>query len=199
MRAGWIKYSAAQGYWPRRHEAVLGCLYKMRYMPAKSPPLATSQAQLLGQFGERLRLSRLRRGQSAEQVAARAGIARVTLHRLERGEPAVTLGTLMNVLGVLGLADELGRLACHDQASQTVADEHLPRRRLPLRIRLANYPQLRQAAWHIADPDAELTPQEAFNLYEAHWRYIDADAMLPIESALLEGLKATVGKGVMLV
>lgn len=154
---------------------------------------------MLAQLGERIRLARLRRRRSAEELAAQAGITRVTLHRLERGEPAVTVGTMTKVLGALGLAQDFEGLAADAAVDHAVPDEQLPRRRLPARIRLANYPQLRLAAWHIADPEAELTPQEAFSLYERNWRHIDTGAMLPAESALLEHLKATVGKGVMLV
>lgn len=168
-------------------------------MPSKPTHLAASENALLVQLGERLRLARLRRRLSAESVAKDIGMTRVTLHRLERGEPAVTVGTLIKVLGALGMAEDIHGLAQDDRIGHALQDEQLPRRRLPARIKVAQYPQLKQAAWHIADPDAELTPQEAFNLYETHWRHIDADAMLPPERALLKRLKATIGKGVMLV
>jgi transcriptional regulator with XRE-family HTH domain len=171
----------------------------MQYMPAKPPPLTSTEARLLAQFGERMRLARLRRRRTAEDVATQAGITRVTLHRLERGEPAITVGTLARVMGALGLAEDIRLLARDDKAGHAAQDERLPRRRLPARIKLALYPQLKRAAWHIADPDAELTPEEAFNLYETNWRYIEPSEMLPAEAALLERLKATVGKGVMLV
>lgn len=42
-----------------------------------------------------------------EQVARRAGIARVTLTRLERGEEGVGIGALVRVLSVLGLDEDL--------------------------------------------------------------------------------------------
>lgn len=52
----------------------------------------SSERALLKQLGERLRAARLRRKFSAETVAERAGISRMTLHRMEKGDPAVTLG-----------------------------------------------------------------------------------------------------------
>lgn len=42
----------------------------------------------------------------------------------------------------------------------------------PSSIVLDAYPQLRQLAWHLPTATA-LTPQEALNLYERHWRHID--------------------------
>ena len=60
-------------------------------MPARPGPLAAPEAQLLVELGERLRKARLRRRLTAEFVAGAAGITRVTLHRVERGESAVTL------------------------------------------------------------------------------------------------------------
>ena len=75
-------------------------LYKIAFMPAR-PNLANDQRQLLAQFGERLRLARLRRRLSAQQVADSAGITRVTLHRAEAGDAAVTMGTYIKVMAAM--------------------------------------------------------------------------------------------------
>lgn len=158
-------------------------------MPAKPTPLPETQAELLAAFGGRLRQARLQRGLSAETVAAGAGITRVTLHRLERGTPAVTLGTAIKVLGVLGLEGDIARLAPAASAAQ----------RQPRLIRIDRYPQLEQIAWHLAPAVQALTHEEAFSLYERHWRHVDRSAMGPRERALLKRLTATVGKGVLLV
>jgi hypothetical protein len=65
-------------------------------------------------------------------------------------------------------------------------------------IRLADYPLLREVAWS-TDPNAELSPAEAFAVYERNWRHIDRSSMGPQERELLERLTATVGHGVLLV
>lgn len=172
----------------------------MRYMPAKPPPLDLEQTGLITGLGERLRLARLRRRLTAEDVAARAGTTRMTLYRLERGEPAVSLGTLMRVLGALGLQSQFQALAAGDAAGHAMQDEALARRR-PLsrnRIRVDQYPQLAQLAWNLA-PGSELSAQEAFGLYERNWRHVEPDHLVPRERALLRRLERTVGKGVMLV
>lgn len=167
-------------------------------MPAKPTPLPEAEVRQLAELGERLRLARLRRGQTAAAVAARAGITRVTLTRLERGEAGVTVGTLIKVMGALGLADDFECLA--RDTGQALATERLAPRRVPPCIRLAHYPQLQSVAWHVAEgPAAVLTPAEAFTLYERNWRHIEPAKMLPRELALLERLTATVGKGVLLV
>ncbi|MEX8519156.1 MAG: hypothetical protein AB3X44_11660 [Leptothrix sp. (in: b-proteobacteria)] len=68
----------------------------------------------------------------------------------------------------------------------------------PDRIRLADFPQLRQLAWHI--PGAtELSPPEALNIYERHWRHLDLDRMDPHERELLDALRRTLGRGYLLV
>ena len=69
-------------------------------MPAR-PNLANDQRQLLAQFGERLRLARLRRRLTAQQVADSAGITRGTLHRAEAGDSAVTMGTYIKVMAAI--------------------------------------------------------------------------------------------------
>jgi len=168
-------------------------------MLAKMVPLAQAEVKQFAELGDRVRKARLRRGLSAEELSAQAGISRMTLHRLERGEPTLTVATLLRVMGALGVTEDLALLLKYDEVGHGAQDNRLPRRRFPVRIKLARYPQLKQAAWHIVDPNAELTRQEAFSLYEKNWRHIDQQAMPPAEIALLEQLKATVGKGVMLV
>lgn len=68
-------------------------------------------AQILTGFGENLRLARLRRRYSAETVAQRAGIARSTLYRVERGDPCVSFGIYARVMQVLRLEEDLKSLA----------------------------------------------------------------------------------------
>ena len=90
--------------------------------------------RLLVELGENIRLARLRRGFSMELVAERAGMSRTTLRSIEKGEPAVTLGSYANVLHSLGLHDDLGLLARDDELGRKLQDAKLPtRRRAPKR------------------------------------------------------------------
>jgi transcriptional regulator with XRE-family HTH domain len=96
-------------------------------MPAKAQPTFSAEQILLSALGERLRLARLRRKFSADTVAERAGIARKTLYRAEQGEPAVTLGTYLKILGVLHLQNDLERLASDDILGRRLQDMELPK------------------------------------------------------------------------
>lgn len=172
-------------------------------MPAYTK-LDAENADILLDLGQRLRLARKRRGLSAEKVAQAAGITRVTLNRLEVGEPAAaTLGTLTKVLGVLGMAGDLMLLARDDKLGHRLRDSELlaPKTKaLPQLISLHDLPHLREAAaWHIRDQDSKLTPVEVYELYERNWRHIEPEKIVGKEARLLKQLTKTIGKGVLLV
>lgn len=63
-------------------------------------------------------------------VANRSGIARQTLQRVERGDPAVSLGIYATVLFVLGLVDKLAVVAAveGDAVGLALEGERLPKR-----------------------------------------------------------------------
>ena len=61
-------------------------------MPATAPATGEIAAARLLALGEQLRAQRKRLGVSATTAAEAAGMSRVTLHRIERGEPSVTMG-----------------------------------------------------------------------------------------------------------
>jgi transcriptional regulator with XRE-family HTH domain len=98
-------------------------------VPAKQPPLFPTLAASATDFGERLRLARLRRRFPAATVAARAGIARATLSRAEHGDPSVALGTYLRILRVLSLESDISLLARDDELGRKLQDLGLPTRR----------------------------------------------------------------------
>lgn len=170
-------------------------------MTTRTTALPDPENALLAALGARLRLARRRRRMTAHEVAGQAGITRVTLRRAEAGEPAVTMATYVKVLAALGLAQDLALVARDDTFGRRLQDERLQRpaaAKPPAAIRLADYPLLREIAWS-TDPEAQLSPSEAFAIYERNWRHLDRDAMGAKERRLLERLTATVGKGVLLV
>jgi hypothetical protein len=65
-------------------------------------------------------------------------------------------------------------------------------------VDVSQFPQLRRLAWNLAD-GVDLTPQEALSLYERNWRHVDHEALTPQESAFIDHLVSTVGKGTLLV
>lgn len=86
-----------------------------------SPPFAAGAHQL-EKLGARLRLARKRRRISSVLMAQRVGISRDTLHRIEKGDPVVGLGTHLRVLRVLGLDADLDRVAADDPLGRKLQD-----------------------------------------------------------------------------
>ena len=94
-------------------------------MAKKTSILLPRYERILVEFGENLRLARLRRRLSAEQVAERADISRSTLHLMESGSPGIAMGKLLQVLAVLGLEGDITRIAADDVFGRKLQDAHL--------------------------------------------------------------------------
>jgi len=94
-------------------------------MAKTTAALLPATAELLHQFGDRLRLARLRRRLSAKQVAERAGMAPMTLRSLERGGSGVTMGAYLSVMQVLGIDEDLGLLGKDDPVGRALQDAQL--------------------------------------------------------------------------
>lgn len=84
----------------------------------------------LRKLGADIQVARKRRRLTMAIVAERAFISRNTLTRVERGDPAVSLGIYATVLFVLGLAERLGDLAdpLTDNVGLSLEAERLPQR-----------------------------------------------------------------------
>jgi len=91
-------------------------------------PLPVRRA--LRKLGGDIRDARLRRRIPVAVAAERASISRMTLNKVEKGDPGVALGIYATVLFVLGLADRLGELADakNDPTGLQLDEEHLPKR-----------------------------------------------------------------------
>ena len=84
----------------------------------------------LERLGRDLRGARLRRGIAIADLAVRAGTSASSIARLEKGDPGVGIGTLADVLVVLGLLDRLADLIDirKDDLGLALAAERQPRR-----------------------------------------------------------------------
>jgi hypothetical protein len=100
----------------------------------KTPPLPLPVKRALAKLGADIRSARLRRRIPTTVMAERAFITRMTLGKVERGDPSVSMGIYAVVLFILGLTPRLGELADvrADEVGLQLEEEHLPKRiRLP--------------------------------------------------------------------
>ncbi|MBN1187132.1 MAG: helix-turn-helix transcriptional regulator [Bacteroidales bacterium] len=84
--------------------------------------LLPKNRRILQEVGENIKLARLRRKLSAEQVAERANIARKTLHSIEQGGETVSIGAYLQVMVILGLENDLLLLAKDDVLGRKLQD-----------------------------------------------------------------------------
>lgn len=159
-------------------------------MPAKPPITASITAAHLIALGQQIRTHRKALRISATTAAEAAGMSRVTLHRIEKGEPAVTMGAYVNAMAVLGLNFGLVTPAELIESQRAVDREGW----IPARIHLSDYPQLKQLAWQVQGADA-LSPKEAWNIYERNWRHIDEQGLIKHERQLIDALRLAFGVG----
>lgn len=152
-------------------------------MPTPAPTSTEATADRLKQLGQQLLRQRKALRISAVAAAEAAGLSRVTLHRIEKGEPSVTMGAYLNVAHALGLQLTLGT-AQHPPPGTEPS--------IPVRIELARYPQLAGLAWQVHG-EGHITPVEALDIYERNARHLDPASMDAAERALLDGLRAALG------
>ena len=99
-------------------------------MSKKAIVILPQTQEILIQMGEQIRLARLRRHLSAELVAERAGISRMTLSNIEKGSPSVAIGSYAAVLHALnGMDKDLLLVARDDELGRKLQDLELPTRR----------------------------------------------------------------------
>jgi transcriptional regulator with XRE-family HTH domain len=76
--------------------------------------LAPFEAEALQVFARRVRRARLRRNLTQADVAERAGLSRGAIVAAEAGAAGTSLGTVVRMLGVFGLAERLGDMLAVD-------------------------------------------------------------------------------------
>src|SRR3984885_4998610 len=99
----------------------------------KSAPLPVPVIRALRKLGQDIRDARRRRRIPAAILAERASLSRMTLNRIEKGDPSVSMGAYATVLFVLGLSERLGEVGDprQDAVGRELEEEHLPE---PIRL-----------------------------------------------------------------
>ena len=80
-------------------------------------------------LGEDIAIARKKRRMSTILMAERAFISRNTLHKVEKGDPTVSIGIYATVLDLLGLIDRLGDVADRreDALGLNLVEHRLPK------------------------------------------------------------------------
>ena len=154
-------------------------------MPSPIPKSSESCPSRLQALGAQMRAQRKVLRLSATVVAEAAGISRVTLHRIEKGEPSVAMGAWCSAWAALGMSLQASNRSADKTGSPLTVDRS---GWIPARVALADYPQLRALAWQVHGTDT-LTPSEALDIYERNARHLDLQAMPADEQALLQALR----------
>jgi len=156
----------------------------MRNVPSPSPYTSPEQQADLERLGARLRKHRKALGVTAIACSEAAGISRVTLHRIEAGNPSVTIGAYVNVAAALGLHLIIPILDAPKAET--------------LRITVGDYPGLRMLAWQ-TDAGTTITETEALNIYERGWLHLNQETLTDREKAFIQHLADTYSNGRLLV
>lgn len=149
-------------------------------MPAKSPHPTETAARQLQALGKHIRARRKALGVNAVALAEAAKLSRVTVHRIEKGYPNVTMGAYLAVMQALGLGLEPLLDAERNTANELEC--------LPLAIPPARYPVLESLAWQIGRHHS-LTPAEALDIYERNSRHVEEAELQVDEQALIAALR----------
>jgi hypothetical protein len=97
---------------------------------ATSPQMPIPAGRALRKLGQDIRDARLRRRIPTAIMSQRALVTRTTLHKVEKGDPTVSMGTYTTVLFVLGMTERLAELADarFDRLGLVLEEERLPKR-----------------------------------------------------------------------
>ncbi len=81
--------------------------------------------QNLELMGEQIMLARKRRRLTMQDVADRATVTRLTISKVERGDPSVAFGIYARVLYALNLENDLKLIASDDALGRDLQDAEL--------------------------------------------------------------------------
>lgn len=89
----------------------------------KVMPRSVSQNMEL--MGEQIMLARKRRHLSMQDIADRATVTRLTVSKVEHGDPTVAMGIYARVLYALNLEEDIKLIAANDALGRDLQDAEL--------------------------------------------------------------------------
>jgi len=78
--------------------------------------------KVLSLLGENIKLACKRRGYSQSLIAERTGLSRLTVRKIQQGDPTVSIGHYVSVLSVLGMVDDFAMVANDDELGRKLQD-----------------------------------------------------------------------------
>ncbi|NEI66516.1 helix-turn-helix domain-containing protein [Rhizobium leguminosarum] len=86
--------------------------------------------RVIEKIGADISLARRARRMAVDDFARRIGVSRTTLHRLESGDPGISLNTFVMALHALGRLDALAQITdpIHDAVTLTQLMQEVPKR-----------------------------------------------------------------------
>jgi len=81
--------------------------------------------KILSVLGENIKLAYKRRNLSQSIIAKRTGLSRLTVRKVENGDPTVSIGHYVNVLAVVNLAEDFAKVALDDELGRKLQDIEL--------------------------------------------------------------------------
>ena len=88
-------------------------------------PLLPKQERTLQEMGNQIRLARLRRNITSQEMAQRPSLGRNTIVKIETGDESVAMGSYFRVLIALGLDPDILALAKDDVLGRKLQDAKL--------------------------------------------------------------------------
>lgn len=88
----------------------------------RSAVVFPNNQQILAQLGENIKLACKRRNYSQTLISERTGLSRLTIRKIEQGDPKVSIGHYVGVLSVLGLVEDFAKVASDDELGRKLQD-----------------------------------------------------------------------------
>ena len=81
--------------------------------------------KVLSQLGENIKLACKRRKYCQSLISERTGLSRLTIRKIERGDPTVSIVHYVSVLAVIGLVEDFAKVASDDELGRKLQDIQL--------------------------------------------------------------------------
>jgi transcriptional regulator with XRE-family HTH domain len=106
---------------------MVAIVSNMNDKASRKAPVFPKSRRYLEQLGENIQLARKRRRYTQQLISDRTGYSRMTIRKIENGDPVVSMGHYLGVLAVLGLAEDLTLVASDDDLGKKLRDIELLR------------------------------------------------------------------------